>query len=834
MSHEAAPVFVIGSGPAGLAAAMALCRSGVPVRLVERADLIGGKVNSHREGGYSLEHGVHGWWMNYLNFDRLLQWASINASEALQEATGSTLILPDGSRYALKPLPWNVPSPLCVALQFLRARYLSIGDSLAAMRFAVHALAFNQAYDYDRYDGFSFQSLMDFCGVSPKVQQLLLEPFILSFDFAAADRVSAACGLSGLQFYLLHDQNSVLCRWAKGLPAEVIYDPIANKLEQLGVTLSLSTTLSSLQIENGQVAGLRLLKAKPADLPSPQQVVIGQVDLTQIPQDSFKQIPLQSGSAWVGHFVDGFCALGARCTHEGCTIDWQADQNAFVCPCHGGRFDKQGNVLQGPPKDPLYKYTCQVEGQTLAISGDAPPNLEPCSDVILATDLESAKEIVAQTDGLITELRHNIGHLDTTPVIVVRLWFAAQINLKPDIESAITPGFKFIDNFFHLNSFDEEINSEGQVVEVQAYRAGNLIDANDELILSTALEDLALIDPAYTRPNVTHYTINRHRALFTLYAPGKNDFRPSEASGTEGLHLAGDWTQAPWSVWMQERAIVSGLRAANAVLQRRGLPEVEILQLPREGILLRLSRFICLVLRVGIFRGLPMTSAPTPEELSAHLVRDHIINGWVAMLVAVCTLLPQFSPEFAGLLKVWPFPFIAISLYFFFHTEPDVQFQYGSWLRAWSDTPTLQHRIMTVGGVAGGLAELALVYWHPDSWILRALFPAGLVGAGIIFFGHHHSDKAVVMRQHYIMATLFVVIGLTFLGARFVPMFAPLAYTWPILFGIEAFLFITYTEDGAQAPGAGPDASHSDDGHSHTDDPSGSGHDHTQGAAAGP
>ncbi len=812
---------------------MALCRSGLPVRLIERSDLIGGKVNSHHEMGYSLEHGVHGWWTNYINFDRLLQWASVNPSDALQQANGSTLILPDGSRYSLKPLPWKLPSPLCFAVHFLRAPYLSLLDCLRAMRFAIHVLAFNHAYDYDRYDGFSFQRFMDFCGVSPKVQKLLLEPFILSFDFAAPDRLSAACGLSGLQFYLLHSQNSVLCRWARGLPADVIYNPIASKLEQQGVSLSLSTALYSMQIENGKVVGIRLVESKPVDLPPPQQVVIGQIDLTQIPQDSFEQIPLQSGSAWVGHFVDGFSALSARCTHEGCTIDWKADQNAFVCPCHGGRFDKQGNVLQGPPKVPLDKYTCQVNGQTLDISGDAPPNMEPCNDVILATDLESAKEIVAQTDGLGTNLRHNIGHLDTTPVIVVRLWFAAEIRLKPDIESAVTPGFRFIDNFFHLNSFDEGINSEGHVVEIQAYRAGNLIDANDELILSAAFEDLAIIHPAYIRKNLTHYTINRHRALFTLYAPGKNDFRPSEESGTEGIHLAGDWTQAPWSVWMQERAVVSGLRAANAVLQRRGLPEAEILQLPREGILLRVSRIVCLVLRVSIFRSLPMVSMPTAEELSAHLVLDHVINGWVAMLVAVCNLLPLFSPEFAGLLKVWQFPFIAISLYFFFHTEPDVKYQYGSWLRAWSDTPTLQHRIMTVGAIAGGLAELALVFWHPDSWIIRALFPAGLIGAGIIFFGHHHSDQALIMRQHYIMGTLFVVIGLVFLGARFVPMFSPFTYAWPLLFGVEAFLFITYTEDEGHMHNGSQDHSHSDDGHTHVDDPSGNGHDHNQGVAVG-
>src|SRR5438876_3181492 len=201
---------------------MALCRSGLPVHIIERSDLIGGKVNSHHEMGYSLEHGVHGWWMDYINFDRLLHWAGINPTDVLREANGSTLILPDGSRYALKPLPWNLPSPLFFAVHFLRAPYLSLGDFLRVMRFAVHALAFNHAYDYDRYDGFSFRHLMDFCGVSSRVQKLLLEPFILSFDFAASDRLSAACGLSGLQFYLLRDQRSLLCRWARGLPADVI------------------------------------------------------------------------------------------------------------------------------------------------------------------------------------------------------------------------------------------------------------------------------------------------------------------------------------------------------------------------------------------------------------------------------------------------------------------------------------------------------------------------------------------------------------------------------------------------------------------------------------
>ena len=39
-------------------------------------------------------------------------------------------------------------------------------------------------------------------------------------------------------------------------------------------------------------------------------------------------------------------ALSATCTHLGCVI--QADDQGFLCPCHGSRYDKDGSVLYGP------------------------------------------------------------------------------------------------------------------------------------------------------------------------------------------------------------------------------------------------------------------------------------------------------------------------------------------------------------------------------------------------------------------------------------------------------------------------------------------------------
>ncbi len=55
------------------------------------------------------------------------------------------------------------------------------------------------------------------------------------------------------------------------------------------------------------------------------------------------------------------------CTHLSCRVTWTEDINAYFCPCHDGRFDKEGHIVAGPPPEPLYEFETKVEAGILSI-----------------------------------------------------------------------------------------------------------------------------------------------------------------------------------------------------------------------------------------------------------------------------------------------------------------------------------------------------------------------------------------------------------------------------------------------------------------------------------
>jgi Rieske Fe-S protein len=52
--------------------------------------------------------------------------------------------------------------------------------------------------------------------------------------------------------------------------------------------------------------------------------------------------------------------LSSSCTHLGCQIN-RAEGNEIVCPCHGSRFDLNGQVIHGPAKRSLMRLAFDVD-----------------------------------------------------------------------------------------------------------------------------------------------------------------------------------------------------------------------------------------------------------------------------------------------------------------------------------------------------------------------------------------------------------------------------------------------------------------------------------------
>ncbi len=69
---------------------------------------------------------------------------------------------------------------------------------------------------------------------------------------------------------------------------------------------------------------------------------------------------------------EGFLAFSAVCTHLNCVVHWNEILKKFECPCHGAKFNRYGEVLEGPPPRPLDLYKIQIVEEKLVIDTGAP------------------------------------------------------------------------------------------------------------------------------------------------------------------------------------------------------------------------------------------------------------------------------------------------------------------------------------------------------------------------------------------------------------------------------------------------------------------------------
>lgn len=57
-------------------------------------------------------------------------------------------------------------------------------------------------------------------------------------------------------------------------------------------------------------------------------------------------------------------AFSATCTHLGCRVAWVAESSQYKCPCHGGVFSREGDVVSGPPPHGLTRLPVRLNSTT--------------------------------------------------------------------------------------------------------------------------------------------------------------------------------------------------------------------------------------------------------------------------------------------------------------------------------------------------------------------------------------------------------------------------------------------------------------------------------------
>ena len=100
------------------------------------------------------------------------------------------------------------------------------------------------------------------------------------------------------------------------------------------------------------------------------------VALRDVPEgtEHLFRYPTENDPAILVHLPGGeLRAFSQKCTHLGCVVYYQPDQDRVFCPCHEGVFDpRSGDPTAGPPERPLTRIDVEVRGGTVWALGVDP------------------------------------------------------------------------------------------------------------------------------------------------------------------------------------------------------------------------------------------------------------------------------------------------------------------------------------------------------------------------------------------------------------------------------------------------------------------------------
>ena len=192
--------------------------------------------------------------------------------------------------------------------------------------------------------------------------------------------------------------------------------------------------------------------------------------------------------------------------------------------------------------------------------------------VVFSVGITGMKKIVANSESLQTrEEFRNLKNLNAIDVLATRLWFDRKVNIP--LPSNACFGFDETTGwtFFDLNALHDEYRDEpGTVVEVDFYHANQFIPLSDEEIIPIVQKYLASCVPEFANAKVIDSSVIRLPQAVTHFSPGSYKHMLPAKTTFNNVFMSGDWITSHHGFWSQEKAFVTGLEAANLVVDYLG------------------------------------------------------------------------------------------------------------------------------------------------------------------------------------------------------------------------------------------------------------------------
>jgi cytochrome b6-f complex iron-sulfur subunit len=91
------------------------------------------------------------------------------------------------------------------------------------------------------------------------------------------------------------------------------------------------------------------------------------VPLSQVPKSGRTKVLVAGRPVELRRTEQGVVARSLLCSHFGCTVAWNEERQAYLCPCHEGVYDVSGAVVGGPPPKGLADVPVVVAGNDLIV-----------------------------------------------------------------------------------------------------------------------------------------------------------------------------------------------------------------------------------------------------------------------------------------------------------------------------------------------------------------------------------------------------------------------------------------------------------------------------------